>query len=197
MPTRNSVRKHAVVDGTTRFIRSTGSHQILPAGARIRLRWHITAHLNTPLCGERGDRFVVSMRIATGGKARVVTRPSGYRDLLKGLWMVRHSEPCSHQILEDEDYVLQPNCQAVSDGIGALETLPPAKVTIFLTANNIAARRAALVAFWYYWNRIIVSPETSYLREIPELEVFLRGRATCISCAVKQTLVFPRSFLVL
>lgn len=183
VPCRNSVWKHAIIDGATGGW-SNGLKVVHTAGTKELLRCTTAVYQRPQFCGERYGKFLVNLRFDMGEHE---VRRSGYRELFSANWGVQHTEPCQHESLE---ITLPLSCVSLS-GFGDISKsdmneIETARVLILLTANNQSARWCALLGIRMNLSTLAVD------------QVVLRGQDCCFQCAVNQTWVRTgRWFLVL
>src|SRR5579871_723170 len=143
VPCRNGVWKHKIVDGyeTFRFgsflpVTRLGSEIVGMSGDTVSLSCAIPVEFGLPLIGERGDSFVVSLRL--NSVQDVTTRDrTGYNRLAAAIWTVQKTRPCPHGSgsgLRDK-VVLDPGCTAVASISVTADLTQYGSVIIFLTAG--------------------------------------------------------------
>ena len=158
------------------------------SGSEVRLLCHSRMRFGKAFCGERGDAFVLSLRLhdtdATGAVIADSVRRSGYNELYNALWRSVRTSPCPHGSTASKTMTLPPGCVAFS-GFGdhgiSLQGAGPefqARIHICLTAGNRAARWRALTA--------IAATQEAADKFVP---VLLRAANCCLTCAVEQALV--------
>jgi hypothetical protein len=156
-------------------------------GSEARFLCHSRMKFGKPFCGERGDTFVLSLRLyetdATGAVIADSVRRSGYNEFYNALWRSVKTFPCSHGSAANKTMTLPPGCVALS-GFGehgiSLQGADPdfqARTHICLTAGNRAARWRALTA--------IAMNQEAADKFVP---ILLRGADCCFTCAVDQAL---------
>lgn len=189
VPCRNKVWKHFVVDAPqSHFVYHHWESQATP-GTEISLCNKSPVQYSKPFCGERGDSFLVSLRLLhqLQDTEKPMVRRTGYNELSYALWPSQPTKPCTHVSKDSNKIILPPSCVAVS-GFGdhggvSLNT----KVHICLTAGNKASRWRALLAI-----AACSDDKNSYMA------VLLKGLDCCLRCAVDQALAVPgKCFLVL
>jgi hypothetical protein len=101
-----------------------------------------------PLCGERSDSFVVSLRVVRQADHLTVdeVRRTGYRELAWALWMVTKTSPCQHSPRIPRELELPVGCAGVAGFWEWDHADLDERVIIALTAHCPAARWRALVA---------------------------------------------------
>jgi hypothetical protein len=206
VPSRNGVRKHAVVDGPDKGrLDDFDWQREEEAGMTATLRCANTIFCRRPLYGERRDNFVVTLRLCSEfeEKGKIFTRRTGYAELFSALWTARRSTPCPHHhhsLSKDEHhgFELPPGCSTVSsfgdqenlvldDEAEGDEFLDNQRVVICLTANNTIARWRALIAIAH--SRLNRSLSKSR-------NVLLRGSDCCLKCVIDQTAAFPGKWFI-
>lgn len=186
MPCRNGVWKHKIVDGrgTMRFgnilpVTRLGTEIIGMSGDTVPLSCVIPAEFAPPLIGERGDSFVVSLRLNSGQDVTTRDR-TGYNELAAAIRTVQKTRPCRHGSgcrLRD-NVVLEPGCTAVSSISVTADLTQYGSVIIFLTAGVAAARWRALLS---------IAQHTSD-EDYGFTPVILRGPDCCFRCSLDQAL---------
>jgi hypothetical protein len=194
VPVKNGVWKHGIIDGPSQkgdTIRG-GEHsewQLMSvAGDSATLHCAEKVRHELPLCGERGDRFLVSLRIGLYINAQnlrfsdkrsehVYYRRTGFRELHMALWRVQKAKRCPHVVKTDEEITLPPACATVS-GFGDNEksTLDD-RIIICLTAHQSPSRWRALLA---------IANTRDSLDSLTWDQVLLRGEDTCFQCVIDQ-----------
>jgi hypothetical protein len=194
VPVRNGVWKHGIVDGPSQRGSSGrgGGHSEWQlenvAGEEASLCCAENVQYERALCGERGDRFVVSLRIGLHIKAhnlsfhdkrseQIYYRRTGFRELHQALWRVQKATPCNHRIDKDEQIILQPSCATISGFSDNEKSDLDERIVICLTAHQSPARWRALLAVASTRN-----PQDSLTWD----QVLLRGEDTCFQCAIDQ-----------
>lgn len=190
VPYRNGVWKHKVLDGpnnsATAILGYSGTITEVP------LECAIPVDMGVPLVGERGDCFVVSLRMSLKRSKNSYltshgqsTRRTGYNELWSALWGTRKTDHCSHTPHSGDKILLEPGWVVVSgyENHGAFEN--NGRLIICLTAFDPVAR----------WRALIGIREHS-IRE--SYQVLLRTVDCCLQCAIDQALKRPgRWYLVL
>lgn len=190
VPCRNGVRKHAIIDlniaSVPRIIERMHIHH---PGEKVSLYSGIVTKWGHPFVGERGDNFVVSIRIFQEQMKHSTTRRSGYRELSRALWLVHKTTNCKHDALQlpqlerrGESFLLPPDCAAIAvqgdtDMISCTE-----KLVICLSTENAAARWRSLISLDFIRNENLADGPVS---------VLLRGEGCCIQCAINQGSISP------
>jgi hypothetical protein len=158
------------------------------SGDTASLKCMITVKRGSPLIGENGDSFVITLRLLHKEVAKLdargkagnanksmtdVTRRSGYNELWSALWMVERTVPCQHQCLPGEELILEPGWTTLAGygDHGSVEDFGPVKIC--LTAGSSAARWRALLSI-------------AGNRALGDEAVILRGSDCCFKCAVMQ-----------
>lgn len=182
MPWRNGVWKHKVCDGPRN---RSPYHKFWSSDASCGDTVDMTAFSNTeygpPLVGERGDSFVVTVRLHTKHRdtqsapnISSMTHRTGYNQLWTALSLVHETRPCEHGTdLKRDKIMLDPEWTSVfglSDNI--LE--PMSRLKMYRTAGNPAARWHALI---YVLEHDKISPQLA----------ILRSPNCCLRCATDQT----------
>lgn len=164
----------------------TSSH--LP-GTSISLSANNNPNFGPSYCGERGDTFVISIRIAMQERKLASVRRTGFRELSAGVWCVIRTQKCDHPSLRQSDQqVLPGDCGAVTVQADEDPWRWPNKITICLTAFNKAARWRALVAMALYRDK--------YSNE-EKVKVLLRGKTCCFDCVIDQASLFAENCFII
>lgn len=158
------------------------------SGDKAVLKCLIPVKRGSPLVGENGDSFIITLRLLHKSAAAPVlqtkessktlknldvVRRSGYHQLWSALWMVLKTLPCQHLCRLGDHITLEPGWTTLT-GYGDYDSLKEhGPVKICLTAGNAAAR----------WRTLLSIAERRGLRDEP---VFLRGSDCCFKCAVVQ-----------
>ena len=141
-------------------------------------------------CGERGDTFIISIRIAMQEGKLASVRRTGFRELFTGAWCVIHAQKCNHLTLRPNDqHVLPGGCNAMTVHDDQDPWKWPNKITFCLTAFNKAARWRALVALAVYRDKSSM--------EEKKVKILLRDRACCFNCVVDQASLFTEKCFVI
>jgi hypothetical protein len=197
VPVRNGVWKHGIIDGPSQKSDTCPSNEhsewqlVNAAGETVALRCAEKVQHERPLCGERGDQFVVSLRIGLHVKAQnlsfhdkrseqVYYRRTGFRELHMALWRVQKAKPCTHMVKSDDQITLPPACATVS-GFGDNEKSDlDERIVICLTARQSPSR----------WRALLAIASTRDLQDASTWDqVLLRGEDTCFQCVVDQAAV--------
>jgi len=184
VPCRNGVWKHKIVDGggTLRFGYTIPRHEsqiIGISGDTVPLSCTIRAEFVPPLIGERGDSFVVSLRLNAGND--LVTRDrTGYNELAAAIWRAQKTRPCPHGsgARLGDNVVLDPGCTAVSSVSISTDFKLYGSVTVLLTAGVAAAR----------WRALLCIAQHTSDEDYGFTPVILRGPDCCFRCALDQAL---------
>ncbi|PKX99532.1 uncharacterized protein P174DRAFT_361822 [Aspergillus novofumigatus IBT 16806] len=188
VPSRNGVRKHAIIDGPLVGASSSATAWSISerSGATINGLWDNGAMFVNPMVGENNHSFVVTLGIVsrTGPESTPGTtiRRTGYRELFNAMSGVMKTIDCSHSVINDQPVTLQPGWAASMD-INDISPPPPVheKIVILLTARNRAARWRALIG---------VSMLLLQHRGTPGARrTMLRSPGCCLRCAVEQTVL--------
>jgi hypothetical protein len=154
------------------------------SGDSVALSCAATVSHGTPLVGERGDSWVVNLRLQTalgsspGPSSSYAVRRTGYRELANALWKTHKSKSCQHHPRLGETVVLEPGIAAVS-GFGDFDQIKVyGDVVICLTACGTAAR----------WRALISLAQQIRSRGIGYPVIMLRRKDCCFACVIKQTL---------
>ena len=166
-------------------------HKVGSSGDIAHLKCMIPVKRGTPLIGESGDSFVITLRLLHKDAAELeppgkvdntkkmmvdIIRRSGYNELWSALWMVQKTMPCQHPSRPGEEITLEPGWNTLA-GYGDHGTLEEfGRVKICLTAGSASARWRALLSIAEH-------------RGIGEEAVILRGSDCCFKCAVEQAAV--------
>lgn len=165
----------------------TSSH--LP-GTSISLSASNNPSFGPSYCGERGDTFIISIRIAMQERKLASVRRTGFRELFTGAWCVIHAQKCNHPSLRRNDQqVLTGGCGAVTVHADEDPWQWPNKVMVCLTAFNKAAGWRALVALALYRDK--------YSKEEEKVKILLRDRACCFNCVIDQASLFAEKCFVI
>ena len=183
VPSRNGTRKHRVTDFPmipVPVIRERMQHHI--SGSKILLSSGIFSKIGRPYCGERGDSFVVSIRLDQEQKKHATTRRSGYRELHGSIWTAIRTTSCEHSPLDglDVEYTLPNSISAIALQGDEEVVFPQSKVIVCLTADNVAARWRTLIAI-----KLFGSHPSRPSRTV------LRTRDCCAACAIRQATLQP------
>ena len=178
-PHRNGVYKHIIIDGPDKGELDASEWQVEHrAGDKAALECTNTVTLGRPLCGERRDSFIVSLRMALYDRGSTSTRRAGYRELYHAIWTVQKTKSCQHPIRNKEKLTLTPGFATIS-GFGDKDPWEcDERIRICLTAHNETARWRALLAIAH--TRQPVAAEGL-------VQVMLRGNDCCFKCAIAQT----------
>lgn len=185
VPSKGGIRKHKVIDGPIgQFDTGWGFQEVFRSQASLLSPKDITQ--GRPLCGERADSFVVSLRVVRQAHQSTAdstdeVRRTGYRELAWALWMVTKASACQHSPRIPKDLDLPVGCAGVAGFWEWDATDLDERAVIALTANCPAARWRALVAAARGRYR---SSSSSLLKH-----VLLRGPDCCIECALNQALI--------
>ena len=197
VPSRNGIRKHRVIDAPVFPVQPTALRPAFSppqylAGSRISLRHGIHTKIGRALCAERGECFIISMRLEQEHKDRqVVTRRSGYRELHGSLWRTLHTKPCSHPPESglDTEYELpiSTTAIAVQNDDDVVHAIIVNTVVAYLSTNSSAARWRGLIAI----NMFGATPARPS-------RTMLRTNDCCCHCAIQQAMLQPvKCFIVL
>jgi hypothetical protein len=194
VPCRKEVRKHFIVDGPDKGKLNDFEWMVEEGpGSDATLRCASVVQYASPYYGERQDSFVVTLRLINTDGGRNFTRRTGYFELFKSIWCLKHTIRCSHDVSKANTLKLEPGYVTVS-GFGDnsaeqtgesqhgsdvsfdvdYETNP--RVMICLTANDPTARWRALISI------LTVAEHGPKSRRA----VLLRGSDCCFQCAVDQ-----------
>lgn len=145
----------------------------------------IPVHMGRPLVGEKGDAFMVSLRMSLEpSKSGYLTvhgqsiRRTGYNELWSALWATQKTDHCSHTPHCGDKIKLEPGWVVVSgyEDHGSFEDI--GRLMICLTACDPVARWRALIGI-----REHVSGGSH--------RILLRTVDCCLQCAVDQALRRP------
>ncbi|KAL8770746.1 MAG: hypothetical protein Q9209_003613 [Squamulea sp. 1 TL-2023] len=195
VPCRNGVFKHRILDAPLGPISALldeddADQRIFPPGNWISLTASNNPTFGSFYCGERGDTFVVSIRITMQGNELASVHRTGYRELFAGAWFVIRTQSCDHPSLRQHDKHMVPDgamASKICDDRIALG-MGNTKLIICLTAFNKVARWHALVTLAWY----------KIVRGMNQFRLLLRGKSTCFDCAVAQASLFAeRCYVVL
>jgi hypothetical protein len=194
VPSRCGIRKRKVMDGPRgQFDTGWGFEDVVRNQSSILSPKDIA--LGKPLCGERADSFLVSLRVVRQADPSTVNstadvRRMGYRELAWALWMVTKTSPCQHSTRIPRDLELPVGCAGVAGFWEWDPTDLDERVIIALTANCPAARWRALLSAAH--GRYRASPN-SFLKN-----VLLREPDCYVQCTLNQALMKgERSLLIL
>lgn len=185
IPRRNNVTKHAIFDT---FVEGRGFgpgclRTVSKASEQATLCCPEAIEFGPPLCGERGDSFIVGLRIQTIHDNIPHTLRTGFADLHKALWPVEKTTPCLHSPLANEGVMLEPWSVTVSGHLFHDFEYMDERLIICLTAYNMAARWRALLS---------LAATTRISRRI-----LLRGRDCCLACTIGQTAASTGKWLII
>jgi hypothetical protein len=180
VPCRNGVWKHRVVDGPRTL--QVGTNRLRDevvgvSGNGVSLSCAISVEYGTPLIGERGDSFVVSLRLQSEYGGLKTSDRTGYNELSAAIWTVLKTRPCPHGSRLGDKLVLDPGCTAVSGIATSSDLAQYGSLAIFLTAFNPAAR----------WRALLCIAQHNSDEVYGFTPVMLRGQDCCFRCAVEQT----------
>jgi hypothetical protein len=201
-PAAMGVRKHIILDGPTNSVDKTISESF-PVGTTDEEHRHIQSvpgenvSFGKPLCGERGDSFIVNLRFIVVRNRHKSTRRTGYRELYGALWMVQQSTSCSHKTSSAE----KPDIMELSTDSGAVVIqgdddpfLCEERAVIYRTGHSTAARWWALATLAQHF-RAQMSKNLD-AAELPR--VLLRRKSCCLECTINQAILQPsQCFVVL
>lgn len=130
----------------------------------------------SPLIGERGNSFMVTLRLEVQSADEDYTpvARTGYAEMWRALWSVRNTKSCEHVPRIGDKITIEPDCMTISRFEGLTTESNAGRVVIFLTACNLAAR----------WNALC---KASY-SDSGNYQVLLRGEDCCFKCAVEQAI---------
>lgn len=176
VPCRNNVRKHAIFDSTDSVSFGPGGLRVEnKAGEQATLCCMDAIEFGSPLCGERKDSFIVSLRIHDIRNGTQHTWRTGYSDLYEALWAVQKTTSCQHPPLQNKRLTLDARSVTVSGHVADGDLGMDDRLIICLTAYNTAARWRALCSAINY--------------ELTDRRVLLRGSDCCFACTIAQTAV--------
>lgn len=194
VPSRNGVRKHMIIDGPVNSIndvRIQGLSIDQTGSAALSLRREVVS-FGKPLCGERGDSFIVSLRFIIVRNRHRSSRRTGYREMYGALWMAQQSQNCPHATVEIEDTELSPDSGAVAIQGDDDPLQREEKVVIYRTAHSTAARWWALATIGTHFRH----SKRRYRIGLPA--VLLRRKSCCLQCVLAQaTIDHPQCLVVL
>lgn len=166
-----------------------------PRGATRHSPWElisisggVSTEFARPLCGERGDHFLVSVRLIQEHNNHRTTRKSGYREMYSAVTMASRTTKCNHTGFERMDAgfplplgTCATAVQADGDIAAAFEG---SRIVICLpsTSNAAAGKWRSLLAAAYYGDGLTLSSSCQSI---------LRTRDCCGPCAIQQTLLQP------
>jgi hypothetical protein len=154
------------------------------SGQSISLSCESPVEYGPPLVGERGDSFVVSLRLqvaAVEAFSKMGLNPvrrTGYNELSSALWHIRNTNSCIHDPNLGEEISLGPGCMAITGFDERQSIVGFGRIVIFLTAGNPVSR----------WRAILSLAQDTSNEGFGYIPVMLRGRDCCLRCAVEQTL---------
>ncbi|KAH8669604.1 hypothetical protein BGZ60DRAFT_528080 [Tricladium varicosporioides] len=182
VPWRNGVWKHKVLDGTNKSKSAVlGYSGVI---SEVPMECAIHANMGTPLVGEKGDSFVVSLRMSLkptmGGYLTNLVqsvRRTGYNELWSALWTIEKTDNCSHMPHYGDKANLEPGWKFIS-GYEDSSFEHTYRLIICLTACDPVARWRTLITIFEH-------------RTSGSHRVLLRGAACCLRCSVDQALRRP------
>lgn len=174
-PCRNGVWKHRIIDGPNRHTNNISWGIAAGYETQASMSCAMPISYGSPLVGERGDSFVVSLRLQHSTSTTV--RRTGYFELFRALWYAEKTRGCPHVVELENKVDLEPGWKAVAgfadDGIFDMF----GSTLICLTASNRAARWRTLLT-------IANSPSGRH----GYTPTMLRGLDCCFQCAINQTI---------
>jgi len=179
---RNGIWKHKIFDGPGSIQHGglEAKEEVVAAcGKSVSLSCLMPVEYGPPLIGERGDSFIVSLRLQAEYKGTMLMARMAYGDLFAAMWSVMKSHPCSHGAKLGDQVVLPPGSTAVSRIDTTYDSTEHQSLVIVLTALNPAARWLALVHICQY---------SSSNEAYGFTPVMLRGPDCCFQCVLDQTM---------
>ena len=177
-PWRQGVWKHRIADAPAPLFHGTSSAP--QAVSRSGQDVHIvdqdqTVDFRTPLVGERGDSFLVTIRLKAEEPHPVgsCTMRTGYRQMWRMLWQTHHTDHCKHPRVKLDTLRVRPGWIARRAFYPQVFEAKE-QYRVCRTAGSSARR----------WIALLSAP--TYGGEERQL-VRLRGSKCCIQCALNQT----------
>jgi len=96
IPNRDGVRKHLVIDAPVTGVEEATAASYFYEGSEISFLEGIKTRFGRSLYAERGDSFIISLRIEQDHKGILTTRRTGYVELSRSVWAMMRTEPCQH-----------------------------------------------------------------------------------------------------
>lgn len=193
VPSRNGIRKHAIIDGPIQGIASGEWGIIEQPGMATTLRCHKSFDFHNPLIGESSDAFLVNLRMVNKDGNNYLTRRTGYLELCHSNWGLQKTVSCDHTPTGDEKLTLPLGCATASEFTDSPNSRYNLKeqVLMYLTAGNHVSRWRALLAIGHY-HRHVASAWDDHR------QVLLRETGCCFQCTIDQAfLQGGRWFIVL
>ena len=193
VPSRDGIRKHAIIDGPLQGVGSGDWGIIERSGMATTLRCHKKIEFHNPLIGESSDAFFVNLRMVDNDDNRYLTRRTGYLELFHSNWGLQKTEFCDHKPTGVEKLTLPLGCATASDFTDSPESRHPLneQLLVYLTAGNHVSRWRALLAISHY-HRHVASAWDDHR------QVLLRETGCCFQCTIDQAfLQGGRWFIVL
>lgn len=175
VPCRNGVYKHRVIHSGNTYepwIMEPLAH----AGETLRLKC-LQMTVVDALIGEKDDSFVVQIRLLCPQAIveRDHLRRTGYNELFRAMWTVKHTVRCGHRVRAEDVITLDPGCMACSGFRPGEELVDEGRLIISLMAGNSPAR----------W-RVLIGILAQFEFRGPGRPVMLREKNCCLQCAVDQ-----------
>lgn len=191
VPSRDGIRKHAIIDGPLQGVSSGDWPIIERPGMATTLRCHKSFEFHNPLIGESSDAFLVNLRMVNRDDNRYLTRRTGYLELFHSNWGLQKTDLCDHKPSGDEKLTLPLGCATASEFTDSPHHTLNEQLLVYLTAGNHVCRWRALLAIGHY-HRHVASASDDHR------QVLLRQTGCCFQCTIDQAfLQGGRWFIVL
>ena len=180
IPNRNGVRKHLVIDAPVTVVEEATEALYWYKGSQISFLEGIKTRFGRPLYAERGDSFIISLRIEQEHKGVLTARRTGHVELSHSVWAMMRTKPCQHHPDRGLGQKHKLDTHEVALAVQIDEELNTFLdhwefgKSIYLSTNSLAARWRALIA---------VNLPSVKRRNFTNI---LRTNNCCCPCAIEQ-----------